>query len=315
MKIDRLDHLVLTVRNVETTTAFYVKVLHMEAVTFAGGRRALQFGQQKINLHAVEAPFTPHALLPVPGSADLCFITTTPIADVVGHLQRHDVEIIEGPVPRTGATGEMMSVYFRDPDGNLLEVSNYVGARAEFESESAAAAAPEDGLRTSRLQLRRSTVDHLEALIDGPEKFQKLFGQRVEDGYLEFPEALDFSLRKAREAGELGHWWMPFLVLDADAKAVVGMCGYKGPPDAAGVVEIGYGIARGHRGRGFAAEAARALVAHALEKTEIHTVRAHTLPEVNASTRVLTKCGFTHIGEVNDPEDGLIWRWETTRSV
>ncbi|MBN9689448.1 MAG: VOC family protein [Verrucomicrobia bacterium] len=125
MTIDRLDHLVLTVRDVEATCAFYARVLHLEPVTFGGRRRALSFGRQKINLHAAEAPIAPHALHPTPGSADLCFITTTPIVEVVAHLQSLGVSITEGPVRRTGATGPITSVYFRDPDSNLIEVSEY----------------------------------------------------------------------------------------------------------------------------------------------------------------------------------------------
>ena len=125
MQIDRLDHLVLTVRDVEATCEFYARVLHMEPVTFGGGRRALSFGQQKLNLHPATAPISPHANQPTPGSADLCFITTTPMAEVVVHLQRAGVVITEGPVRRTGATGLITSVYFRDPDGNLIEVAEY----------------------------------------------------------------------------------------------------------------------------------------------------------------------------------------------
>ena len=97
----------------------------MEVVTFAGGRRALHFGAQKINLHEYGHEFEPKAEQPTPGSADLCFITHTPLAEVVAHLNVCGVAILEGPVPRTGATGRIMSVYFRDPDQNLIEVSNY----------------------------------------------------------------------------------------------------------------------------------------------------------------------------------------------
>jgi catechol 2,3-dioxygenase-like lactoylglutathione lyase family enzyme len=124
MKIDRIDHLVLTVRNVEATCAFYSRVLCMEAVTFEG-RRALNFGSQKINLHPAQAPISPHALHPTPGSADLCFISSTPLTEVIGHLQSLGVSIMEGPVSRVGALGPMTSVYFRDPDANLIEVSEY----------------------------------------------------------------------------------------------------------------------------------------------------------------------------------------------
>ena len=124
MRIERLDHLVLTVRDPEKTVAFYTDALGMEAIEFADGRRALRFGAQKLNLHPADAPFTPHAAHPTPGSADLCFLTRTPLADVVAHLEKHGVPIEEGPVPRTGATGPLRSVYLRDPDGNLIELAN-----------------------------------------------------------------------------------------------------------------------------------------------------------------------------------------------
>ncbi len=125
MKIDRLDHLVLTVQDIDRTIAFYTTILGMQAVSFAAGRRALALGQQKINLHPVAAPFTPHAARPTPGSADIYLITTTPVAQVIVHLEQHGVAVEEGPVSRTGALGAITSVYLRDPDGNLIEVSNY----------------------------------------------------------------------------------------------------------------------------------------------------------------------------------------------
>ncbi len=127
MKIERLDHLVLTVQNVEATVTFYERVLGMQAITFGNGRRALTFGRQKINLHPADAPLEPHAARPTPGSADLCLITDTPIDTVVAELAQAGVTVEEGPVPRTGATGSITSVYFRDPDGNLVEVSRYTG--------------------------------------------------------------------------------------------------------------------------------------------------------------------------------------------
>lgn len=125
MKIERLDHLVLTVRDVETSVAFYVQVLGMRAVTFGDNRRALAFGRQKINLHPADAPLKPHAAQPTRGSADLCFVTATPIHEVIDDLERAGITVEQGPVPRTGATGPITSVYFRDPDGNLIEVSQY----------------------------------------------------------------------------------------------------------------------------------------------------------------------------------------------
>jgi catechol 2,3-dioxygenase-like lactoylglutathione lyase family enzyme len=125
LTIDRIDHIVLTVFDLERTIDFYSRVLGMEPVTFAEGRRGLAFGRQKLNLHQAGREFEPKALKPGPGAIDLCFISATPLAAVIEQLKAHGVTIIQGPVPKTGALGPMMSVYFRDPDGNLIEVSNY----------------------------------------------------------------------------------------------------------------------------------------------------------------------------------------------
>lgn len=124
--IDRLDHLVLTVADIAVTCDFYSRILGMSVETFAEGRKALKFGRQKINLHQAGHEFDPKASHPTPGSGDLCFIAETPLGDVITHLQASGVAIEEGPVERTGATGHLRSVYFRDPDGNLLEVSNLI---------------------------------------------------------------------------------------------------------------------------------------------------------------------------------------------
>jgi RimJ/RimL family protein N-acetyltransferase len=105
-------------------------------------------------------------------------------------------------------------------------------------------------------------------------------------------------------------WIHGFALVHRDSGSVVGKCGFKGPPDTDGVVEIAYGVNPEHQGKGYATEAAAALVSLALDQEQVRTVRAHTLPEPNASTRVLTKCGFRRVGEVIDPEDGLVWRWE-----
>jgi catechol 2,3-dioxygenase-like lactoylglutathione lyase family enzyme len=125
VRIERLDHLVLTVADVDATVDFYERVLGMAPVTFGAGRRALAFGRQKINLHQAGAEFEPKAGRPTPGSADLCFITSTDLDDVERRLREAGVEIEEGPVDRTGALGPIRSVYFRDPDLNLIEVSVY----------------------------------------------------------------------------------------------------------------------------------------------------------------------------------------------
>lgn len=125
IQVDSLDHIVLTVRNIDATVEFYTQVLGMEVVTFGAGRRALRFGQQKINLHQQGQEFEPKAQHPQPGSADLCFITQQPLDQAIDHLSRCGVALLEGPVERTGAIGRIRSIYFRDPDLNLIEVSNY----------------------------------------------------------------------------------------------------------------------------------------------------------------------------------------------
>ncbi len=124
MRMDRLDHLVLTVADIEATVAFYVRVLGMRAETIED-RQALRFGRQKINLHAAGHEFEPKAAHPTPGSGDLCFIAEGSLDDVIAHLAGCGIEIETGPVPRTGALGAMHSVYLRDPDRNLVEIAVY----------------------------------------------------------------------------------------------------------------------------------------------------------------------------------------------
>jgi len=125
ISIDRVDHIVLTVRDIEATVTFYASVLGMEKVEFGPGRVALKFGRQKINLHQAGKEFKPNAQNPTPGSADLCFITETSLHETMDYVKNKGIEIIEGPVKRTGAHGPISSFYFRDPDGNLIEVSVY----------------------------------------------------------------------------------------------------------------------------------------------------------------------------------------------
>ncbi len=124
IRIKRLDHLVLTVADIKTTCTFYKQILGM-CVIEANGRYSLTFGNQKINLHQQGHEFEPKANHPTPGSADLCLITDTALPEVITHLQLSGITIIEGIVPRTGAMGEMLSIYFHDPDMNLIEVSIY----------------------------------------------------------------------------------------------------------------------------------------------------------------------------------------------
>ena len=121
--VTSLDHLVLTVRSIAETTAFY-EMLGMTAITFGEGRTALTFGQQKINLHEYQNEFEPKAANPTPGSEDLCFLVAQPVSDIKKMLEKKNIKVIEGPVERTGAQSAIESIYLRDPDNNLIELSN-----------------------------------------------------------------------------------------------------------------------------------------------------------------------------------------------
>lgn len=125
IEISRIDHFVLTVASVEATCDFYERALGMKVETFGEGRKALVFANQKINLHQAGAELEPKSDKPTPGSGDFCLITDTPLKDVIQHLERCGVRIEQGPVDRTGATGPIVSIYLRDPDKNLVEISNY----------------------------------------------------------------------------------------------------------------------------------------------------------------------------------------------
>jgi catechol 2,3-dioxygenase-like lactoylglutathione lyase family enzyme len=125
VRVNRLDHLVLTVASIDATVSFYTQVLGMQAVTFGAGRTALTFGTSKINLHEAGREFEPKALRPTPGSADICLIVDDDIGELIAELTDAGITIEEGPVARTGATGPIVSCYLRDPDQNLIELSNY----------------------------------------------------------------------------------------------------------------------------------------------------------------------------------------------
>ena len=166
---------------------------------------------------------------------------------------------------------------------------------------------------TTHLQLRPYAPEHLLALIEGVPQFEEQIGLRAADGLRDFivgDEVSPVWLSRLHASREADPWIHGFAVVDRDTGSVIGNASFTGPPDEGGTVEIAYGIVPQHQGRGYATEAAAALVAFAFGNDRVRLVRAHTLPEANASTRVLTKCGFERIGEVVDPDDGLIWRWE-----
>lgn len=126
MRISHLDHLVLTVAEIEATCNFYQHVLNFEVIEFGENRKALKFGSQKINLHQAGHEFEPKAAFPTQGSADLCFISETPIEHIIQQLEQLHINIEQGPIQRTGAMGAILSVYIRDPNHNLIEISNYL---------------------------------------------------------------------------------------------------------------------------------------------------------------------------------------------
>jgi catechol 2,3-dioxygenase-like lactoylglutathione lyase family enzyme/uncharacterized protein YndB with AHSA1/START domain len=126
IRLSHLDHLVLTVRDIEKTCEFYHNTLGMEVITLGEGRKALKFGDQKINLHQTTSGIEPKAKNPAPGSVDICLIALTEISTVTAELKSKGIEIIEGPIEKTGAHGKILSVYINDPDGNLIEISNYI---------------------------------------------------------------------------------------------------------------------------------------------------------------------------------------------
>src|SRR5215470_16379652 len=128
MKIDSIDHVVFTVKDINATSEFYSRVLGMVVFIFGEGRKALALGSQKINLQQLGRESTLIAEKPTPGSADICFVTSVPVSEVIAHLNSSGVRLVGGPVERNGARGMMMSVYFRDPDMNLVEVSNYASS-------------------------------------------------------------------------------------------------------------------------------------------------------------------------------------------
>lgn len=170
-----------------------------------------------------------------------------------------------------------------------------------------------NALETVRLRLAPWAPAHLLALIEGEEPFEVNAGLPLADGLREHFVSGEVSpawITQLRSAAGPDPWTLGFAVVHRNDGCVIGSAAFKGAPDDDGMVEIAYGIAPSYEGRGYATEAAKALVAFALERVDVTTIRAHTKPENGASARVLSKCGFQNLGEVMDPDDGLVWRWE-----
>lgn len=168
-------------------------------------------------------------------------------------------------------------------------------------------------MTTKNLELVPHDPAHIRAMIAGMDVYHERFGVRPAEGLRDFIVSDEVSpdyLARLEAATERDSWTHGFAVILTASQLVIGMGGFKGPPDADGMVEIAYGIVPAYQGKGYATETANALVSYAVASGQVRRVRAHTMPEPNASTRVLTKCGFTKAGEAVDPDDGLVWRWE-----
>jgi RimJ/RimL family protein N-acetyltransferase len=173
-------------------------------------------------------------------------------------------------------------------------------------------------METGNISLLPHTPEHVRTLLEGPDVYERRFHIKVADGVRDFlagPEVSADFLARLNGATAADPWKDGFAVVHVADNVIIGLCGFTGPPGADEMVEIAYGIAPGYRTRGYASEAARALIAYAVASGQVRTVRAHTLPQHNASTTVLMKCGFTLLGEVIHAEDGVVWRWERQGDV
>jgi ribosomal-protein-alanine N-acetyltransferase len=173
-------------------------------------------------------------------------------------------------------------------------------------------------IETEHLELIPFLPGHFLALIEGVPAFEERFGMRFADGLREYYVSDEVSpawLAQLRASEAADPWVYGFAIVHREDDMVIGSVGFKGPPDEDGMVEIAYGIAPGYQKRGYATKAAEAGVAYAFNHPEVRLVRAHTMATPNASTRILSKCGFKFIGDVIDPVDWLVWRWELGRGV
>ncbi len=171
----------------------------------------------------------------------------------------------------------------------------------------------ESELKTKRLRLVPHAPEHLRALIQGPEDYARSSGMTPASGLRDFIVSKDVSpewLAALQNATGADPWTYGFALVHQESETVIGTAGFTGPPDADGIVEIAYGIVPDYQGQGYATEAAGTLVAWAAKYGPARVVRAHTLPQGNASTRVLEKCGFRRVSDLIHPTDGLVWRWE-----
>jgi [ribosomal protein S5]-alanine N-acetyltransferase len=170
-------------------------------------------------------------------------------------------------------------------------------------------------LETKRLWLLSFSPAILLAMIEGPREFEREMGMPIAAGLRDVivPHVSAAWIEQLHAAGSADPWVHGFAVVERNDRYVIGTAGFKGPPDKEGMVEIGYGIAPSYQEHGYATEATEALIAFALAQNSVSLIRAHTLPSPNASTHVLSRCGFTYVGAIDDPEDGQVWRWDLPR--
>jgi ribosomal-protein-alanine N-acetyltransferase len=167
-------------------------------------------------------------------------------------------------------------------------------------------------IETTNLRLVPCELEHFEAILNDVKKLEQMLGVTVTEGWLEFPETIQFGYDYLKANPEALGWWT-YLFIHTKDQALIGNGGFAGSPDASGVVEIGYSIAPAYRNRGLATETAQALVDYALSQSQINMVDAHTLCESNQSTRVLEKIGMKKIGTAHDPDEGEVWHWRVRR--
>lgn len=162
------------------------------------------------------------------------------------------------------------------------------------------------------VELVPCSIKHIQKLIEGAETFQATYGLHLVEGYLPFEEALQYTLN-VMQTSQVWYPWLPYLLILRSKRAVVGLGGFKSVPDHSRTVEIGYSVTPSYQGRGLATSAALQLIEIAFAGDLVDCVCAHTLAEINASTRVLAKCGMSKVSELIDPEDGKVWRREIVR--
>ncbi|HRN33156.1 MAG TPA: GNAT family N-acetyltransferase [Saprospiraceae bacterium] len=168
-------------------------------------------------------------------------------------------------------------------------------------------------VKTANLILIPCDIETLNAAIQGNENLAKKLNVNVQDNWTEFGVApLKYSISRLKESEEEKNWWTYFPIYKQN-NTLIGSCGYKGKPTVEGIIEIGYEIAHQYRNRGLATELAKGLIENAFKNETVKLIIAHTLGQENASTKVLQKCGFTKVEEINDPENGLLWKWQLKR--